>query len=238
MKKILHPSNTRGVGDFGWLQARYSFSFANYFNPERLQFGMLRVLNDDTVAPGMGFGRHPHDNMEIVTIPQKGALKHRDSMGNEGVIEAGDIQIMSAGKGVEHSEINASAKEPISLFQIWVVPETRDVEPRYDQKKIAPLLTENEIVPVVKPKDKADDNDLWLHQQVWFNLGTFSEETTTTYNLHNKNNGIYVFVIDGTVVVEDETLERRDAIGVYETESVSITAKANTDVLVIEIPMQ
>ena len=157
MKKILHTANTRGSADYGWLQANYSFSFANYFDPKRLQFGLLRVMNDDTVAPGMGFGKHPHENMEIVTIPQTGALKHRDSMGNEGVVKAGDIQVMSAGSGVEHSEINASSQEPVTLFQIWVFPETENVSPRYDQKKISSLLKPNSLTTVVAPKDKASN---------------------------------------------------------------------------------
>ncbi len=237
MKKILHTANTRGSADYGWLQANYSFSFANYFDPKRLQFGLLRVMNDDTVAPGMGFGKHPHENMEIVTIPQTGALKHRDSMGNEGVVKAGDIQVMSAGSGVEHSEINASSQEPVTLFQIWVFPETENVSPRYDQKKISSLLKPNSLTTVVAPKDKAKGDQLWVHQQAYFNIGDFSEKTTTTYELHNKTHGAYVFIIEGSAQVAEEHLGKRDAVGVWDTDSVEIEAAPRSRILVIEIPM-
>jgi hypothetical protein len=237
MKKILHPAATRGTADYGWLQARYSFSFANFFDPNRIQFGKLRVLNDDIVAPSMGFGKHPHQNMEIVTIPQEGALKHRDSMGNEGIIESGDIQIMSAGSGVEHSEINARPNEAVKLFQIWVLPEEEGVTPRYDQKKIAPLLKPNQISTVVKPRTEANGDELWVHQQAWFNIGEFSETIQTTYPLNNKAHGVYVFVIDGTIVVDNETLTKRDAIGIWDTDSVTLTAQKDSRVLLIEVPM-
>lgn len=237
MKKILHPAQTRGSANFGWLEARYSFSFANFFNPERIQFGKLRVLNDDIVAGGMGFGKHPHQNMEIVTIPQEGALKHRDSMGNEGIIESGDIQIMSAGTGVEHSEMNASSKDPVKIFQIWVFPDTENVTPRYDQKKIAPLLNKNTFSTVVKPKDKANDTELWVHQQAYFSIGEFTETTNTVYTLNNKAHGIYLMVIRGTFIVNNETLNERDAIGIWETNMVSITANEGSKALLIEVPM-
>lgn len=237
MKKILHPAESRGAADFGWLKARYSFSFANYFNPERVQFGKLRVLNDDQVDASMGFGKHPHKNMEIVTIPQSGALKHQDSMGNSGIIQSGDIQVMSAGSGVEHSEINASPNDAVNLFQIWVIPETEDVSPRYDQKKIASLLKENSFSTLVKPKSEAKENELWIHQQAYFSIGKFSEKTETTYSLHNKTHGVYVFVIDGTILVDNETLNKRDAIGIWETETIAITAEENSHVLLIEVPM-
>ena len=237
MKKILHPASTRGTANFGWLQAKYSFSFANYFDPNRIQFGKLRVLNDDMVAPSMGFGKHPHQNMEIVTIPQEGALKHRDSMGNEGVIESGDIQIMSAGSGVEHSEINANTDKPVKLFQIWVFPEEDNVKPRYDQKKIASLIKPNEISAVVKPKNHASEDELWVHQQAWFNLGEFNSDKQTTYRLHHPSHGAYIFVIQGKVAVDGEVLTDRDAIGVWETDAVDLEIEANTRLLVIEVPM-
>ncbi|MAP54141.1 pirin family protein [Altibacter sp.] len=237
MKKVLHPAATRGSANYGWLKANYSFSFANYFDPNRLQFGLLRVLNDDYVAPSMGFGQHPHNNMEIVTIPQTGALKHKDSMGNEGVIKAGDIQVMSAGSGVEHSEQNASTTEAVTLFQIWVFPETENVTPRYDQKSIAPLLTPNRFSAVVKPRSEASEDELWIHQQAYFNIGEFSEETEISYTLHNKNHGVYIYVINGTVFVENETLTDRDAFGVWETEKISLTIAKNSKVLLIEVPM-
>lgn len=237
MKKILYPASTRGSANFGWLQARYSFSFANYFDPDRIHFGKLRVLNDDIVAPSMGFGKHPHQNMEIITIPQEGALKHMDSMGNEGVIQSGDIQIMSAGSGVEHSEINANTDQDVKLFQIWVFPEEENVQPRYDQKKIANLIKTNQLSPVVKPRTEASNGDLWIHQQAWFNLGEFDTECNTTYNMHKPSHGTYIFVIEGQVSVSGETLSDRDAIGVWDTESIDIQVGANTRLLVIEVPM-
>jgi len=237
MKKILHPSTTRGNADYGWLKANYSFSFANYFDPDRIQFGLLRVLNDDTIAPAMGFGRHPHQNMEIVTIPQHGAVRHKDSMGNEGVVAAGDIQVMSAGSGVEHSEVNASAHEALKLFQIWVFPESQNVQPRYDQKKIANLVTPNEICPVVKPRSEAADDELWIHQQAYFNLGEFTEDKTISYSLKNEGHGIYLMVIEGTVSVDNETLNTRDAIGIWDTKEVSFHVTEGTRLLLIEVPM-
>lgn len=237
MKKVVHPSSTRGNANYGWLEANYSFSFANYYDPNRLQFGLLRVLNDDIIAPAMGFGRHPHQNMEIVTIPQSGAVKHKDSMGNEGIVAAGDIQVMSAGSGVEHSEVNASANEPLKLFQIWVFPEEQNVAPRYDQKKIATLLTPNKISPVVKPKNEAQENELWIHQQAYFNLGEFTEDSSTHYILNQQGHGIYLMVIEGQVTVEDEILQNRDAIGIWDTDKISISAKKGTRLLLIEVPM-
>jgi len=237
MKKILHPASTRGTADYGWLQANYSFSFGNYFDPERVQFGMLRVLNDDFIGPAMGFGKHPHKNMEIVTIPQNGALRHKDSMGNSEVIESGEIQLMSAGSGVEHSEQNASTTEPCKLFQIWVFPETDEVEPRYQQKKIASIINQNEITTIIYPKDKAKENDLWIHQQAYFNLGEFTEKTDTTYSLKNATHGVYIFVIEGTIIIGNDTLQSRDALGIWETKEIKLTAQKNSRVLLIEVPM-
>jgi len=237
MKKILHPASTRGTADYGWLQANYSFSFGNYFDPERVQFGMLRVLNDDFIGPAMGFGKHPHKNMEIVTIPQNGALRHKDSMGNSEVIESGEIQLMSAGSGVEHSEQNASTTAPCKLFQIWVFPETDEVEPRYQQKKIASIINQNEITTIIYPKDKAKENDLWIHQQAYFNLGEFTEKTDTTYSLKNATHGVYIFVIEGTIIIGNDTLQSRDALGIWETKEIKLTAQKNSRVLLIEVPM-
>lgn len=237
MKKILHPASTRGAADYGWLQANYSFSFANYFDPNRMQFGLLRVLNDDVVAPAMGFSTHPHQNMEIVTIPQEGAVKHKDSMGNEGIVAAGDIQVMSAGSGVQHSEINASMKDPLKLFQIWIHPEKENVTPRYDQKKIADAVQPNAFSPVVKPRSEAVNGDLWIHQQAYFNIGEFSEKTTTTYTIQQDGHGIYVLVINGTIEVDNEVLGDRDAIGIWDTEQVSFSIEKDSRVLLIETPM-
>lgn len=237
MKKVLHPATTRGAANYGWLQANYSFSFSNYFDPNRLQFGMLRVLNDDTIAPAMGFGTHPHQNMEIVTIPQSGAVKHRDSMGNEGIVAAGDIQVMSAGSGVEHSELNASPKEALKLFQIWIFPEEENVTPRYDQKKIASLLTPNKISTVVKPKSEASENDLWIHQQAYFNIGEFTENISTNYTLNQQGHGIYLMVIEGQVQVENDILKDRDAIGIWDTNNIELSVTEGTRLLLIEVPM-
>ncbi|MCB0458328.1 MAG: pirin family protein [Flavobacteriaceae bacterium] len=237
MKKIFHPASTRGKADYGWLQAKYSFSFANYFDPQRLQFGLLRVLNDDVVAPAMGFGRHPHANMEIVTIPQFGAVKHKDSMGNEGIVAAGEIQVMSAGSGVEHSEVNASAKEPLKLFQIWVFSEEENVTPRYDQKKIASLVKPNEISTVVKPKNEANENELWVHQQAYFNLGEFTENREVNYFLKTPSHGIYLMVIEGQITIADEILKDRDAIGIWDSHEISFSVTKDTKLLLIEVPM-
>jgi redox-sensitive bicupin YhaK (pirin superfamily) len=237
MKKILHPAATRGTANYGWLQAKFSFSFANYFDPNKLQFGKIRVLNDDTIAPSMGFGTHPHKNMEIVTIPQIGGVKHKDSMGNEGVVPAGDIQVMSAGSGVEHSEINASASESLKLFQIWIFPETENVAPRYDQQKISEIITPNKFCTVVRPKSEAKENQLWIHQQAYFNIAQFNEATTTSYKIKQEGHGVYLMVINGTVVAHSETLKDRDAIGIWDTKEIKISVEKNTEVLLIEVPM-
>jgi len=237
MKKVLHPAASRGTANFGWLQANYSFSFAHFFDPNRIQFGKLRVLNDDVVAPAMGFGTHPHQNMEIVTIPLSGTLRHVDSMGNEGVIESGDIQVMSAGSGVEHSEMNASTTSEVELFQIWVLPEEQNVAPRYAQKKINDLIIPNQISTVVKPKDKASNNELWMYQQAYLNIGKFTEDTQTTYTLQQNKNGAYLLVINGTVIVDNETLNSRDALGIWDTQNVSVSATEGSELLLLEVPM-
>jgi redox-sensitive bicupin YhaK (pirin superfamily) len=237
MEKILHPEATRGTANYGWLQAKYSFSFANYFDPERTQFGMLRVLNDDIVAPGMGFNKHPHKNMEIVTIPQSGGVKHRDSLGNEGVVLTGDIQVMSAGSGVEHSELNASSQDPLRLFQIWVFPDTEEVTPRYDQKEIATLIIPNTFSTVVRPKSVAKKNELWIHQDAYFNIGEFNEDTTTSYQVNKAGHGVYMLVIEGKATVDGDQLGLRDAIGIWNTESISVSVAKNSRILLIEVPM-
>jgi len=237
MEKILHPEATRGTANYGWLQAKYSFSFSNYFDPNRTQFGVLRVLNDDVVAPAMGFGTHPHKNMEIVTIPQSGGVKHRDSMGNEGIVPAGDVQVMSAGSGVEHSELNASASEALKLFQIWVFPDTEDVTPRYDQRPIKDMLVSNAFSAVVKPKSVAKENELWIHQDAYFNIGEFTKDTTTTYHLNSPGHGIYILVVEGNAEVDGDVLGSRDAIGIWDTDRVSISVSKNSRVLLIEVPM-
>ena len=237
MNKVLHLARERGLVSFGWLDAKYSFSFGNYFNPDKMNFGALRVLNDDTIAPAMGFGKHPHKNMEIITIVQSGALKHEDSMGNKGIIEAGDIQVMSAGSGIEHSEVNASSQNSLTLFQLWIHSQRQDVTPRYEQKKIAPLLTDNAFTTIVKPKQEALKDDIWIHQQAYISIGNFSNETQTNYSMQQSQNGVYIMVIEGSIVVADQTLQHRDAIGLWNTQSVDISITKNSKVLIVEVPM-
>jgi redox-sensitive bicupin YhaK (pirin superfamily) len=237
MNKVLHIANERGLVSFGWLEARYSFSFGNYYNADKMNFGALRVLNDDTIAPGMGFGKHPHKNMEIITIVQSGALKHEDSMGNKGIIEAGDIQVMSAGSGIEHSEVNASSQNSLTLFQLWIHSQTLDVTPRYEQNKIAPLLTENGFTTIVKPKQEALKDDIWIHQQAYISIGNFSNQTQINYSMQQSQNGVYIMVIKGSIVVADQTLQQRDAIGLWNTHSIDMTITKNSKVLVVEVPM-
>ena len=237
MNKVLHIAQERGLVSFGWLDAKYSFSFGNYYNPEKMNFGALRVLNDDTIAPAMGFGKHPHKNMEIITIVQSGALKHEDSMGNKGIIETGDIQVMSAGSGIEHSEVNASSQNSVTLFQLWIHSQRQDVTPRYEQKKIAPLLTDNAFTTIVKPKQEALKDDIWIHQQAYISIGNFSNETQTNYSMQQSQNGVYIMVIEGSIVVADQTLQHRDAIGLWNTQSVDISITKNSKVLIVEVPM-
>ena len=235
MRKIFHSSQTRGEANHGWLQARHSFSFANYFNPERIQFGALRVLNDDIVAPGKGFGTHPQDNMEIITIHLEGALEHKDSLDNIGVIEADEIQAMSAGTGVYHSEYNKNSDRSVNLLQLWVFPNQKNVTPRYDQKSIKEFKKTNTLYPIITPN--SEGTTLWIHQDAWFHLGDFNQETTVSYPLNKDGNGIYVFIIEGTAEIEGQRLQKRDALGVWETNSITIIAKENTRVLIIEVPM-
>ncbi len=237
MNKVLHIAQERGLVSFGWLDAKYSFSFGNYYNPDKMNFGALRVLNDDTIAPAMGFGKHPHKNMEIITIVQSGALKHEDSMGNKGIIETGDIQVMSAGSGIEHSEVNASSQNSVTLFQLWIHSQRQDVTPRYEQKKIAPLLTDNAFTTIVKPKQEALKDDIWIHQQAYISIGNFSNETQTNYSIQQSQNGVYIMVIEGSIVVADQTLQHRDAIGLWNTQNVDISITKNSKVLIVEVPM-
>lgn len=237
MEQVFHSASSRGSANFGWLEAKYSFSFANYFNPNRLQFGALRVLNDDIIAGGMGFGMHPHQNMEIVTIPLEGALQHKDSMGNEGVIHEGEVQVMSAGTGVEHSEFNASKTERANTLQIWVFTETENVEPRYDQKKFTPEDRKNKLLNIVSPKNDNDGNALWVYQQTYFNLGNFESGKKFTYKLHNEGHGAYIFLISGELKIGEQTLKKKDALGIWETNGIEIEVSKEAKVLLIEVPM-
>jgi len=238
MTATLFGANTRGKADFGWLKANFSFSFGNYYNPERVQFGMLRVLNDDTIDGGTGFGAHSHDNMEIITIPLEGGLKHRDSMGNEGIIRFGEVQVMSAGTGVEHSEMNASHKEQAKTLQLWVFPDKEDVTPRYDQKSFDIENQINTFVNIVSPKDKNDGNALWVHQQTFFNLGIFEKDTTITYKINIPENGVYLFLIEGEIEVDNQILKQRDAMGIIDFDQFEIKINSKAKILLVEVPMQ
>lgn len=232
------PADQRGKADHGWLQANFSFSFGNYFNPNNIQFGMLRVLNDDTIAAGMGFGTHPHENMEIITIPLEGGLKHRDSMGNEGVIRFGEVQVMSAGTGILHSEMNASQTERAKTLQLWVFPDKENVEPRYDQKSFDLENQINRFVKVVTPQDKNDGNGLWVHQQTFFSLGIFDNGQTIAYDVNIPGNGVYLFLIEGEIEVDGQTLGQRDALGITDFSNFEIKTQSKSKILLVEVPMK
>lgn len=234
MKTILHKANTRGHANHGWLNSYHSFSFAGYYNAERHNFGALRVLNDDTVAAGMGFGKHPHDNMEIVSIPLSGDLHHKDSTGRDEIIREHDVQIMSAGSGIAHSETNANNNKEVKFLQLWVYPKEKNIEPRYEQKNFAPADRQDKIVTVVAPDDS---NAVWINQDAWFSLGKLSKDLSTTYQLHKEGNGVYVFVLNGNITVNDQPLETRDGLGIWETGSINIKADSDADVLLIDVPM-
>ena len=235
MKTLLFKASDRGTADYGWLKPNYYFSFAQYHNPEKVHFGLLRVLNDDFIGGGGAFPTHPHDNMEIVTIPFTGALKHKDSTGGEGVIKAGDIQIMSAGSGVQHSEANASATDPVTLFQVWVFPKERNIKPRYDQKTFDITQRANKWQTVVSPIDA--DNALWINQDARFSLTNLQSGNEITYTNGFKNNGVFLVVINGSVEVDGQQLNKRDALGISETESFTVKASEDAELLAIEIPM-
>jgi len=236
MEKVIHPANSRGTANYGWLNANYSFSFANFFNPEKVQFGLLRVLNDDFVKAGMGFGTHPHENMEVISIPLKGEIKHKDSMGHTEVIQAGEVQVMSAGTGMEHSEFNSS-KEELNMFQIWIFPEKDGLEPRYDQKDFSTLMQSNELINVVAPKSDQSENSLYINQQAYLYLGDFQAGKKIDHTLKSENNGVYVFLIEGDADVEGTNLEKRDAVGIWNTSNISLEFKTPSKVLLIEVPM-
>lgn len=240
MKTIIHKAGSRGYADHGWLKSYHTFSFADYHNPERTRFGLLRVLNDDIVQPGEGFGAHPHDNMEIVSIPLAGALAHKDSEGNEHVINTGDVQIMSAGSGLYHSEYNASKKEPVNFLQIWVFPKVRDIQPGYEQKTFDPADRKNKFQTVISPQKNNDANSngvLLINQDAYFSLGSIDKSENVKYNIRHKASGLYVFVLNGSIEIDGINLEKRDAIGLDELESINVKANENSEVLLIEVPM-
>ena len=236
MDKIFHPANARGKADHGWLKASHSFSFANFFDPDKIQFGLLRVLNDDYVKAGMGFGTHPHKNMEIISIPLKGEIKHKDSMNHTAIIEAGEVQVMSAGTGVEHSEFNSS-KDELNLLQIWIFPERNELEPRYDQKDFSDLIQPNKLINIVAPKGDQSENSLYINQKAYLHLGDFEAGRNIDYKLKNTTNGVYVFLIEGEADVEETKLTKRDAVGIWNTSSISLEFKTPSKVLLIEVPM-
>jgi redox-sensitive bicupin YhaK (pirin superfamily) len=232
---VLHKANSRGHADHGWLNAYHSFSFASWYNPERIQFGMLRVLNDDTVAAGMGFGTHPHDNMEIITIPLEGDLAHKDSMGNASTIKTGDIQVMSAGTGIQHSEFNPNHNQHTKLFQIWLFPKYRNVEPRYQQITLNVAQQKNNFAQILSPNP--DDEGVWIYQDAWFYLSDFDKGMSKKLALKKEGNGFYIMTIEGEIEVNDQRLEKRDAIGIWETNEIEIKATLDSKFLIMEIPM-
>jgi redox-sensitive bicupin YhaK (pirin superfamily) len=233
MNKVIYKANERGAANHGWLNAKHTFSFAGYYDPEKIHFGALRVLNDDTVAPHMGFNTHPHDNMEIITIPLQGEITHKDSMGNEGTITAGEIQVMSAGTGIQHSEMNKSNEE-LKLFQIWIIPNKQNVEPRYAQIKIDQGGMRNEFQQLVSPSQ--EDAGVWIHQDAWIHMIEMDAFSEQEYKLNKKGNGIFVMNIEGELSVANENLLSRDAVGVTDTESVNLIAIENSKALIIEVP--
>ncbi|MFM9824871.1 pirin family protein [Flavobacterium sp.] len=232
---LLHKANTRGHADHGWLNAYHSFSFGSWYNPERVQFGVLRVLNDDTVAAGMGFGEHGHDNMEIITIPLEGDLAHKDSMGNAETIKTGDVQVMSAGTGIRHSEFNPNADQQTKLFQIWLFPKTTNVEPRYQQITLDAAEQKNNFSQILSPNE--DDAGVWIHQDAWFYLSDFDKDFSKNIALKKEGNGFYIINIDGEIEVCGTKLEKRDAIGIWENNEIEIKATTDSKFLIMEIPM-
>ncbi|WP_034925316.1 pirin family protein [Gillisia sp. CAL575] len=236
MKYVIHKADTRGHANHGWLDSHHSFSFANYHNPERMNFGVLRVLNDDVVSGGKGFGTHPHENMEIISIPLKGDLEHKDSLGNLSVIREGDIQILSAGTGIAHSEYNRNKDEQVEFLQIWIFPSSKDLAPRYDQISIRDLQKKNEFYQVLSPNP--DDDGVWINQNTWFSIGEFERGVSMEYSLHEKNNGVYIFVLEGSVKIDNHKLEKRDGFGIWGIESLTVTTDTNAKVLLMELPME
>ncbi len=232
---ILHKADTRGDADHGWLHSRHTFSFANYYDPSRMHFGALRVLNDDYVAPGMGFGTHPHDNMEIISIPLEGDLEHKDSMGNVAVIRHGDIQVMSAGTGIRHSEYNKNDDQPVKFLQIWVFPNKRNVTPRYDQITLNTGDRKNRFQQIVSPSP--DDEGVWIHQNAWFHMADLEKGTSLDYTLKGEGNGLYVFVLSGDVAVDGQELNSRDGFGIWDIKKVNFSATGDTSLLLMEVPM-
>ena len=236
MKTTIIKADSRGNANHGWLNAYHSFSFANYYNPDREQFGVLRVLNDDTIAAGMGFGTHPHKNMEIITIPLEGDLAHKDSMGNAATIKTGDVQVMSAGSGIQHSEFNPNADLQTKLFQIWLFPNKKDVTPRYQQITLDASKQKNDFAQILSPN--SEDEGVWIHQDAWFFLADFEANFSEKYSLKKSGNGVYLIVISGTLTVDAQVLNTRDAIGITDFDAVEIKASTDAKFLLMEVPME
>ena len=235
MKTVFHKSDSRGFADHGWLKSHHTFSFANYQNPERMHFGVLRVLNDDQVASGMGFGTHPHRDMEIISIPLEGDLEHKDSMGTTAVIKKGEIQVMSAGTGIQHSEYNKNKEEIVKFLQIWIIPNKMNVEPRYDQISIKEGEKLNDFQQILSPNQ--DDEGVWIHQNAWFNLAKFDKGNSKDYHLNDSKNGVYIFVLKGSAKVGDQILKTRDGFGIWETSAFNVEATEDSEILLMEVPM-
>lgn len=232
---IIHRAGSRGHANHGWLNTHHTFSFSQYYNPERMHFGVLRVLNDDIVQGGKGFGTHPHDNMEIISIPLKGDLEHKDSMGNIQVIRENDIQVMSAGMGITHSEYNRNPDKEVNFLQIWVYPKVKNVKPRYDQLSLQPEKLKNNLAQILSPSP--DDDGVWIHQDAWFYRGQFDALHKTQYSLKKPGNGIYLFVLEGEFIIGDTTLSKRDGMGIWDTPSIDLQATTEAEILLMEVPM-
>jgi redox-sensitive bicupin YhaK (pirin superfamily) len=235
MKSLIHRADTRGNADHGWLNSFHTFSFAGYHDPARMNFGVLRVLNDDRVAPGRGFATHRHDNMEIISIPLEGDLEHKDSMGHQAVIREGDVQVMSAGTGISHSEYNKNKDKEVKFLQIWIFPNKKNVEPRYDQISIRDIAKEDEFYQVLSPNE--DDQGVWIHQDAWFHIGNFQQGNSTSYSLKDKNNGVYAFILQGDVDIEGERLGSRDGVGIWEVDKINVKSVTDSRILLMEVPM-
>lgn len=235
MKTILHKANSRGHTNLGWLDSYHTFSFGSYYNPERIHFGALRVLNDDCVAGGKGFDTHPHDNMEIISIPLSGELKHEDSTGNKTVIKQGEVQVMSAGTGIFHSEYNNLTETEVKFLQIWIISNRKNVAPRYGQISLAPIQKDNSFYQILSPDQ--NDQGVWIYQEAWFHIGNFSQGTSVVYNLKREGNGLYIFMLDGEANVDGQYLEKKDGYGIWETDKVTISCPSNAGILLMEVPM-
>jgi len=232
---VFHKADSRGDANHGWLHSKHTFSFANYYNPERMHFGVLRVLNDDIVSGGMGFGTHPHDNMEIISIPLEGDLAHKDSMGTSSVIKSGDVQVMSAGTGITHSEFNNNKDEQVKFLQIWMFPNKRDVTPRYDQITLNSADRKNKLQQILSPNE--NDAGVWVHQNAWFHLADFDKGTSQEYQLKSKGNGLYIFNLKGNLKVNGQLLESRDGYGIWDIDALTLKAESDTEFLIMEVPM-